>query len=423
MNWLSKCTLTAALAVGLMAGAVASAAPRASGPALPADSKPLAGADLYSRTLQGVALVVAPKGQGTAWVVDRERRLLVTNFHVVAADADESADEVMLVFPEYKDGDVIAERDNYLGDLLNKTVTAKVVQADENRDLALLQAESLPDTAQALRLARKGARAGDEVASIGNPGASQALWVYNKGVVRSVYNDGGERIVETQNPLNPGDSGGPMVNAAGEVVAVNVAVSREGSLLSFGIDLSEVKAVLNDYANAPADAPKKAGKGADAHVARGDAARAAKQYDKALAEYTAALKIDPKNLDALRQRAWVRNEVGQFADAAADCTAALAVAPDDVLALRERGYGYLHLDKFARAVQDYDHLLKIDPNDAIALFHRGEAYEQLEFLAKAQADFEEALLKAPPDSRAGEERLWSGRRRCGRSGRKPTPFP
>ena len=407
MKWVTKLTLAGAIVLGSTAGGAglrrAAVPPRTA--ALPPTATPLAGADLYSRTLPGVALVVTPQGEGTAWVVDRERRLLFTNFHVIAS-GKEASDQVQLVFPEFRDGEVIAERNYYMDDLTTRAVSAKVVQADPERDLALIEADSLPDTAKALPLAKKGVRAGDEVSSIGNPGVSDALWVFNKGVVRSVYKQGGERIVETQNPLNPGDSGGPMVNAAGEVVAVNVAVDREGSLVSFGIDQSEMKTVLNDFTNAPA-VPKNAsiGKGADAHVARGDAARVAKQYDKAIVEYTAALKIDPKSLAALRQRAWVNNEIHQFADGAADCTAALEIAPDDLFALRERVYAWKHLDKFARVVQDCDRILQIQPNDAAALLDRGSAYEELDFLDKAHDDYETAFLNAPPGSNLEKDAL------------------
>jgi S1-C subfamily serine protease len=408
MKWFSKLTLAGAIALGSMIGATAVAAPPAPPPVgtQPPIAQPLAGADLYSRTLHGVALVVTPKGEGTAWIVDRERRLLMTNFHVIASDRDEAADDVLLVFPEYKDGEAIAERDYYMDDLLGRAISAKVVQADKDRDLAIIEADTLPDTAKALPLARKGARPGDEVASIGNPGASQALWVYNKGVVRAVYNEDAERVVETQNPLNPGDSGGPMVNAAGEVVAINVAVNREGSLLSIGIDLSEMKTVLNDYtSNPPLVKKAPALKGADTHVSRGNTAKEAKQYDKAIAEYAAALQIDPKNLEALKQRAWVHNEIQQFPEALADCNAALQIAPDELFALRERVYAYKHLDRFARVVQDCDHILTLQPNDAKALLDRGSAYEELDFLDKAQEDYEAAFLNAPPGSALEKDAL------------------
>jgi S1-C subfamily serine protease len=405
-------TFLAAAVLGCLSliGAPALAAPPApvEKTALPPDLLPLKGADLYSHTLQGVALVIAPDGsRGTGWIVDQKRRLLFTNCHVVAS-AKKVDDLMVLVFPEYKDGDVIAERDHYLKDLKKRAIRGKVVFSDPDRDLALIEAESLPETAQALQLAEKSVRAGDEVSSIGNPGVSKGLWVYNKGVVRSVYENGESlnggagsvRIVETQNPLNPGDSGGPMVNAGGEVVAINAAISRAGSLVSLGIDASEMKAVLDEFAN-----PAAAAKTAAIAVARGNAAKAAKQYDKAIEEYTAALEIDPKCLDALKGRAWVYNETRLFADAVADCDAVLKIAPNDLAALRERIYASQHLKKFARVVLDCDHFLKIQPNDVRALFARGQAYEELGFLDKAEADYAGAFLNAGPGSDLGVKAL------------------
>src|SRR5438128_653131 len=64
---------------------------------------------IYARTLRAVALVTAGQPRGSAWLVDRANRLLVTNYHVVGND-----DALDLVFPAYRDGAVIAEADYYL---------------------------------------------------------------------------------------------------------------------------------------------------------------------------------------------------------------------------------------------------------------------------------------------------------------------
>ncbi len=93
---------------------------------------------------------------------------------------------------------------------------------------------------------------GEEVQSIGNPGTTDALWVFTSGTVRSVYaktftTGAGEHkflVVETQVPVNSGDSGGPLVNQKGELVAITQAISPKARLVSYSVDVSEVKAFL-----------------------------------------------------------------------------------------------------------------------------------------------------------------------------------
>ena len=88
------------------------------------------------------------------------------------------------------------------------------------------------------------------------------LWVYSSGTVRQIYQRNQTlpgfknltvkrfQCVETQSPLNPGDSGGPVVNDSGELIAVNdsITVSDKGnvSLRSFAIDVHEVRDFLEE---------------------------------------------------------------------------------------------------------------------------------------------------------------------------------
>ncbi len=102
-------------------------------------------------------------------------------------------------------------------------------------------------------MATAGVGPGDAVDSLGNPGSTDALWVYTSGTVRSVYKKQfrtsvGEHdftVVETQAPINTGDSGGPVLNSAGELVAVSQAISPSARLVSYAVDISEVRDFLN----------------------------------------------------------------------------------------------------------------------------------------------------------------------------------
>ncbi|HPM82426.1 MAG TPA: serine protease [Candidatus Anammoximicrobium sp.] len=210
---------------------------------------------VYERLLESTVWVLSPWGEdktatGTGSLVDREHRLVVTNAHVVA----DRTGPVVVFFPTYKDGELAVQPDFYFQHATR--YAGQVVHSDVGCDLALVRLESLPERAQAVPLAEESVRPSDPVHSVGNPGESGALWVYTPGTVRQVYDakydtNGGHhieaRVVETASPINPGDSGGPVVNAKGELVAVNQSHAASAQLITHCIDISEVRRFLEEY--------------------------------------------------------------------------------------------------------------------------------------------------------------------------------
>jgi hypothetical protein len=112
----------------------------------------------------------------------------------------------------------------------------------------------LPEALQELALAAKSARRGETVHSIGNSSCeftgSRQLWRYTTGKVRGVFSttlpafEG--KVLETDAPTNKGDSGGPVVNDAGQLVAVAMGYDPGTRLVSQNVDVSEVKTFLQD---------------------------------------------------------------------------------------------------------------------------------------------------------------------------------
>src|SRR5262249_21175605 len=144
------------------------------------------------------------------------------------------ANEVFVTFPVYEKGKLVVDSDAYRRKFNNNEfIKAKVVRVLKGQDLALVELEKLPAGASVLRLAGRSARPGEVVHSIGNPGASDAAWLYTKGEVRQVSHKtwqaaGGDgrimafdaEVLETTSPTNPGDSGGPLVNDSVQLVGV-----------------------------------------------------------------------------------------------------------------------------------------------------------------------------------------------------------
>jgi serine protease Do len=203
---------------------------------------------LYQQGLRSTVWIVAGKVSGSGVLVDTDQKLVVTNYHVVG-----NADEVQVCFPAARDGSLRVERDFYRTHLEELAVAGRVTVKDPKRDLALVQLASLPESAVAVPLAQASPTPGETVHSIGNPGTSDALWVYTSGTVRQVYEAKMRmpngiplvaRIIETQAPVNPGDSGGPALSANGELVGIVQSYQVDAQLVSRCIDISEVQALL-----------------------------------------------------------------------------------------------------------------------------------------------------------------------------------
>ncbi len=206
---------------------------------------------VYQQTLQSTTWVLAKNSEGTSSgtgvLVDAKRKLVVTNAHVVG-----DARAAVIFFPELKDGKPIVSRQHYLTNVKRLGIRGKVIAVDRKRDLALVELQKLPAEAKAVELAPDSVGPGEDVESIGNPGATEALWVYTSGTVRAVYQKSFRtgsgahdfKVVETQSPINSGDSGGPVVNSQGQLVAISQAISPKARLVSYFVDVSEIKDFL-----------------------------------------------------------------------------------------------------------------------------------------------------------------------------------
>lgn len=231
------------------------------------------GEAIYSRVVPGCVWLWAGRDQnrfstGTGVLVDCERRLIVTNQHVVGA-----AREVYVLFPQFSPaGRLIAERQTYVRQVAEgQALRGSVLARKPQQDLALIQVPRLPANAYAVPLSGQRVRPGQRVHAIGNPGASNGgMWLYTEGKVRQAFfgelrarslRDGDDQVIrayliETTNPTNEGDSGGPLVNDQGELVGITQGGARDARLLSFFIDASEVKALLAEVGvRAPKSGP------------------------------------------------------------------------------------------------------------------------------------------------------------------------
>jgi S1-C subfamily serine protease len=203
---------------------------------------------LYARTVRSAAWISTSKSWGSGSLVDRKRKLVVTNYHLVKKD-----DTVDVVFPAYDDGELVTERDYYIKKLQALAYRGKVIRREPGRDLAVIQLQKLPDGVPALKLATNGPRVGDRLYRLGTAAADGPAWKAIPGKVREISLShirlsGTDQVVKARMIFTDcggryGDSGSPVVNAKGELVGVHF--SGSGST-SNAIDLKEIKRTLEE---------------------------------------------------------------------------------------------------------------------------------------------------------------------------------
>ena len=168
---------------------------------------------------------------GSGFVLDKAGHI-VTNFHVVRG-----ATAIQVSFSN------------------NERFKAKLIGVDPSTDIAVLHVEVKARALKALPLGNSdGVRVGDQVIAIGNPfGLDRSV---TAGIVSAVQRriESPNRlsishVIQTDAALNHGNSGGPLLNAQGEVVGVNAQIETGGASqgnvgIGFAIPINTVKDVV-----------------------------------------------------------------------------------------------------------------------------------------------------------------------------------
>jgi tetratricopeptide (TPR) repeat protein len=157
----------------------------------------------------------SPSALGSAFLV--AKRTLVTNAHVADAGSP-----VLAVGPV--------------------RLPLKIVRIDRKNDLAILSVD-VDLTSKPLPLATGTVSPGEQIFAIGNPeGLEKTI---SQGIVSGLRNRDDRNLLQITSPISHGSSGGPILNARGEVVGVAVGMLEDGQNLNFAVPVSYVRAILD----------------------------------------------------------------------------------------------------------------------------------------------------------------------------------
>src|SRR5688572_28886454 len=162
------------------------------------------------------------RGTGTGFLIDADGYIL-TNHHVIV-----DADRIMV---RLADG---------------RSMRAERVGSDADTDIALIKIESSRPLPHAVLGDSDTLRVGEWVLAIGNPLAYEHT--VTVGVIsfigRKLFDTSFDRYIQTDAAINFGNSGGPLINARGEVIGINAAVSSRATSIGFAVPINQAVAIL-----------------------------------------------------------------------------------------------------------------------------------------------------------------------------------
>ena len=113
--------------------------------------------------------------------------------------------------------------------------------------------------------------------------------------------------------------------------------------------------------------------------------------DKAIADSTQAIKLNPKDINALFNRGEAYSKRSDYIEAAKDFTQVIRINPKHAKAFYGRGTVHYERDDYDRAIADFTRAIKLGLKDADASYKRGKAYFEKDNYRKAIADFTQAI--------------------------------
>jgi S1-C subfamily serine protease len=172
--------------------------------------------EMVDRVMPAVVLIETTAGRGSGFFISRDT--LITNVHVVQNDA--------YVTLRKNDG---------------STVNARVDSRSPAYDIAVLKVASPSPSQVVIPMATaQGLKPGQEIVVIGSALGTLQNSV-SRGIVSGLRSAGGATLVQTDAAVNPGNSGGPMLDRNGAVIGITTMGYKGAEGLNFGVAIDHAR--------------------------------------------------------------------------------------------------------------------------------------------------------------------------------------
>jgi S1-C subfamily serine protease len=196
-------------------------------------------AQIFARYSPAVVFIGSSVGTGSGVLVSEDGKI-VTNAHVVGKDAT-----VLLAFKPTQEGGSVSTANLQI---------AQVVKVDPVKDLALLKTLRVPSGVRPVEFGSiKDLAVGADVHAIGHPLGES--WSYTKGYVSQIRPDYDWRsqdgqnhvahVIQTQTPISPGNSGGPLLSDGGALMGINSFGMKNAQNINYAVSVDDVRSFLD----------------------------------------------------------------------------------------------------------------------------------------------------------------------------------
>lgn len=187
------------------------------------------GKHIFNKNFAGVVVILSADGLGSGAIIS-DSGFVLTNSHVLQGSKEV---EVLI----------------YGADSLNEAKhIATVVKDNPIKDLALLKIINPKQKLDVIDISIVEPQPGDEAHAIGHPDGE--IWSYTKGYVSQVrydytwqYSENSKMfatVLQIQTPINPGSSGGPLLNKHGNLIGINSFAASDLQSMNFAISVEEI---------------------------------------------------------------------------------------------------------------------------------------------------------------------------------------
>ena len=175
---------------------------------------------IIEKAVKSVVTIKTDVGQGTGFIITKDG-YIVTNAHVLSGGSRVQA--------------ITSEKGSF---------NAELIGYDGNLDLALLKIEGTFTQAELGN--SNEIQMGEKVIAIGN--TLGLKFSVSEGIVSGIHRPGPSQLdayIQTDAALNPGNSGGPLINKQGEIIGINNFKIGSGENLGFALESNYIKETIN----------------------------------------------------------------------------------------------------------------------------------------------------------------------------------